>query len=277
MHKIIIRCGLLLVALSSLAAHGAELPLWEAGLGVAGLSIPDYRGSDERSQFLLPLPYVVYRGENWKVDREGLRGDLFRSNRLRLDLSFSAGPPSKSDDDDGARAGMPELDPTFEAGPALRIQLDDREQDDQRWSLVLPVRWVAASDFRHAESLGWVFSPYLRYARRDLIPGWTLDSSIGFMYAGERYHNYYYDVTDEFATPARPAYDAGRGYSGSRVTAAISKRFDRFWVGGFVRYDYLGGAVFDDSPLVRTDHSLMIGGGIAWIFARSAETVPSLQ
>ena len=37
-------------------------PLWELGLGVAALRLPDYRGSDQSSTYLLPLPYVVYRG-----------------------------------------------------------------------------------------------------------------------------------------------------------------------------------------------------------------------
>jgi len=56
------------------AVRAGELPRWELGLGLAGLSIPDYRGSDEQRGYLLPLPYVQYRGEIFQIDREGAHG-----------------------------------------------------------------------------------------------------------------------------------------------------------------------------------------------------------
>lgn len=247
----------------------AQLPVWEAGLGAGSLSIPSYRGSDERSTYLLPLPYLVYRGDRLRIDRDGMRGDLFRSERLRLDLSVGAGPPSKNDDP--ARVGMSDIDPTIEAGPALEIKLGSTDTR-KGWSVVLPLRAVIATDFRHTQSLGWVFAPYLRYDAPGLPAGWLFDMSLGPMYAGERYHEYYYEVAPAFATPARPAYDARGGYSGSRITLALSKRFKDFWVGAFARYDNLSGAAMDDSPLVQTEHSFMIGAGIIWILARSAQT-----
>jgi MipA family protein len=205
-----------------------------------------------------------------RIDREGVRGDLFRSERLRLDISAAAAPPTKSDD--SARTGMPKLDPAVEIGPALELKLGS-PAERAGWSMVLPVRVVIASDLRHAQSLGWVFSPYLRYQpRRVPGAGWEFDISFGPLYAGERYHDYYYQVDPAFVTSTRSAYDARGGYSGSRLTLAASRRFANFWAGAFVRYDSLAGAVFDDSPLVRSHQSFMFGAGVAWIFSRSRET-----
>ena len=250
------------------AAPADTAPRWEFGIGAGAVSLPDYRGSDNRSTYLLPLPYVNYRGERLNVDREGMRGGLFRSERLRLDLSVAAAPPAKSDS--GAREGMPELDPAFELGPSLGIGLGHW---GGRWSLHLPLRVVIASDLRHAESIGWVFSPYLKFAVGE-SGAWEYDVSVGLMYASEAYHDYYYQVGSEYATVARPAYDARAGYSGARVTFTLGKRYDRLWIGLFARYDDLSGAAFRSSPLVETDSSLIVGGGIAWTVARSARAAP---
>ena len=94
------------------------------------------------------------------------------------------------------------------------------------------------------------------------------------MYASEDFHDYYYEVPPEFATATRPAYNADGGYSGARTTLTLSKRFKEYWVGAFARYDSLRGATFEDSPLVRTNHSFMAGIAVSWIFATSAEVVP---
>jgi hypothetical protein len=44
-------------------------------------------------------------------------------------------------------------------------------------------------------------------------------------------------------------------------------------MGGFIRYDNLSGAAFDDSPLLETRHSVMGGFAVAWIFKKSSRTV----
>ena len=68
--------GWLLASLAALlwaaaAPALAELrPEWEFGLGATGLTLPDYRGSDESRDYLLPFPYLIYRGEHLRVDRQ---------------------------------------------------------------------------------------------------------------------------------------------------------------------------------------------------------------
>jgi hypothetical protein len=44
-------------------------------------------------------------------------------------------------------------------------------------------------------------------------------------------------------------------------------------VGAFVRYDWLGGAEFEDSPLVRRRNYLAGGIGIAWMIGESKRRV----
>ena len=42
-----------------------ELPRLELGIGATGISVPDYRGSSEQRSYVLPFPYVVYRGRRF--------------------------------------------------------------------------------------------------------------------------------------------------------------------------------------------------------------------
>jgi hypothetical protein len=57
------------------------------------------------------------------------------------------------------------------------------------------------------------------------------------------------------------------------LLAAVSKRFPGFWVGGFAKWDSVAGAVFADSPLVKTRSNLSGGFAIAWIFSGSTTKV----
>jgi MipA family protein len=266
-------CAVLAAALFANGAPAGELPRWEAGMGVAGLTIPDYRGSDEQRGYVLPLPYIQYRGKVFRIDREGAHGDVFTSDRVKLDLSVSAGPPAKSNKSD-ARHGMPDLDPTVEAGPSLHVYLARNERRDRVWSLRLPLRTAEAVSFSHMKRIGWLFAPSLDLQASGIGGGWDFGASAGPIYASERYHDYYYEVAPAYATASRPAYDARAGYSGSRLTLALSRRFPKFWVGAFMRYDNLSGAVFADSPLVKRRDSFMAGIGIAWILARSESNAP---
>ena len=59
-----------------------QLPLWELGVGVAAIDFPDYRGADERTSYVLPFPYVVYRGDIFRIDRDGVRGRFFKSDAV---------------------------------------------------------------------------------------------------------------------------------------------------------------------------------------------------
>lgn len=264
----------LLLACVTGSAIAGEKPLWEIGLGFFALTSPDYRGSDETRGYLLPLPYIIYRGETLKIDRTGIYGRLFEADRVKLDLSADAGVPVDSTKN-SARQDMPSLDTVFEAGPALEVCLLRNCDGDRKLQFRLPVRAVFSTDFGSIESHGGSAHPNINFDMNNIGPGggWNFGMAAGPLYATERLHDYYYEVAPLYATGTRPAYDARAGYSGSRVTLALSKRFQRLWFGAFARYDTLAGATFEDSPLVRRDRAFMAGFGVAWIFAESGQLV----
>jgi outer membrane protein len=261
-----------MVAAMPRIARPADLPLWEAGAGVAVLDFPDYRGSDERHNMVLPIPYLVYRGDFLKADRESIRGQFYKDDRLDLHLSVNGSIPVDSGDN-AARRGMPDLDPTLEIGPNLTVML--LRSDTTHLNLRFPVRAVIATDLSHARDEGWVFQPQVNVDFYDRFPGpgWNLGFAAGPLFGNKRYHNYFYGVAPQFAKPGRPAYEAGGGYGGMQWTAALSKRYPSYWVGGFVRADTLSGAVFEASPLVRQKDAFSVGIAASWVFSRSSKRV----
>jgi outer membrane scaffolding protein for murein synthesis (MipA/OmpV family) len=105
-------------------------------------------------------------------------------------------------------------------------------------------------------------------------PGWHLGLLGGPVYNDARYNRYFYEVAPAYATATRPAYTTAGGYGGTQFIAALSKRFSQFWVGGFLRYDTLHGAVFAESPLVTSKRYVAGGIGISWIVGVSEKRVP---
>lgn len=269
-----VACGIVL-ALWTPALHAEQKPLWEFGLGVGALEFPDYRGSDDIEVFPVPVPYFVYRGRFLKADRDGLRGKLFDRELVELHLSVNATIPVDSEDN-AARRGMPDLEPTFEIGPSLELHLWRSADRDVKLDLVMPLR-VPITIESSPRSLQWVFAPRLNIDFDDVggHDGWEFGAGVGPVFAADRFHDYFYSVPARFATPQRPAYRADGGYSGMHVLAALSKRFPKYWVGAFLRYDWLGGAEFEDSPLMRRRNYLAGGFGIAWMIGESKRTVES--
>ena len=255
-------CGILGFLIFS-ALHAEPLPKWEFGLGLGSLGIADYRGSDEYSNRAFPFPYIVYRGKFLKADREGFRGQIFRSDRLEVNLSLNASLAT-STDDNPLRAGMPELDPTFEAGPSLNIRLSDHAVGG--WSLRLPLRAAIAFNEDTARNIGTLFNPHFIYRPSRRNP-WNIRFSTGAYFAAREYHDYYYRVAPSFATPDRPAFDTKSGFSGISNQISLTRRRGNIWFGAYLRYDYIGGTQFADSPLVETEHYYAIGLGTGWIFA----------
>jgi len=256
------------------SGHAEQLPLWEAGVGIAAISLPDYRGSNERQAWVLPYPYIVYRGEFLQADERRVRGLFFKSDRLELDVSVNGSVPVDSSEND-ARRGMPDLDGTLEIGPALNVLLTQTEHSKSRLELRLPVRAVLASDFSYVRQVGWVFHPHLNLDVADPLgyAGWNLGLLAGPLVTDRRYNRYFYGVEQPFATANRPAYGAGGGYAGTQLIAALSKRYRQFWVGGFVKWDTLNGAAFADSPLVKDKQGVSAGFSIAWVLGESKTRV----
>jgi len=249
-----------------------QRPLWELGLGATSLWVPDYRGSDQHHTYLLPFPYIVYRGKYLRSDREGTRAMLFDSQRVKLDFSLGAAAPARSST--AAREGMPDLAGNVEIGPSLVITLDQAVR--KRWTLDLrlPVR-AAVTVESSPHYAGATFSPNLNLDLSNMTGGWNVGLLTGPLFANRQYHAQYYQVDPAYATALRPAYRAHGGYAGWQTIASTSRRMGDLYVGGFMRLENLHGAVYEDSPLLRRKSSLTVGVAFSWVFATSSTLVMS--
>ena len=256
-------------------AHAAQKPLWEAGLGVGGVSFPAYPGSDQQRNYAVPVPYVIYRGQIFKADRDGVQARLFQTDRIESNLSLSATPPVDSQSND-ARSGMPDLRPMVAFGPQFEVHLWQSAAHRLRLDFRVPLRSVFAVQTRPRQ-VGWVLTPVLNLDMENVagLQHWHLGMQAGPVFADRKYNQTFYGVDAAYATASRPAYAARGGYAGSQFTLGLSRRFRSYWVGAFARYDNLGGAVFADSPLMRRSQNVSFGLGIAWILGQSSQRVDS--
>nr|WP_200930635.1 MipA/OmpV family protein [Pseudorhodoferax sp. Leaf274] len=248
-----------------------QRPLWELGLGAAALRLPDYRGADQGRNYVLPLPYIVYRGDWLRADRDGARAVLLDTPRVKFDLSLAASAPARSKDN-AARRGMRDLKALAEIGPNLNLALARSAQDRWKLDLRLPLR-AAFTLEKSPRFAGTTFSPHLNLDLANAAGGWNVGMLTGPVFGDRRNHAYFYGVGAGDATASRPAYEARGGYGGWQALASTSRRFGNTWVGAFVRYDRLDGAAFDDSPLMRRKSALSAGLGVSWILATSSERV----
>ncbi len=270
MKRRIIVLGTMCVWAFGFTAGGARaerLPLWEFGAGFAVIDFPVYRGSDERRAYVLPAPYLNYHGEYLQVSRERARALFLRHDRMELDISVNGSVPAKGAK---ARSGMPNLDATLEIGPSLNVHLYYDEARNTNFDLRMPVRAAIASDFSRVYDVGWLFQPQLNLDLHDVMhAGWNMGFVIGPVFADRRYHQYFYSVAPQYATPTRPAYTAPGGYAGSQFIWALSKRYPTYWTGGFMKWDTLSGAVFAASPLVTSKSYFTVGWAVTWILDKS--------
>jgi outer membrane protein len=218
-----------------------------------------------------PISFIA--GEFLKADREGVRSTLFESDKVEVNVSLNGTLPVKSKDNP-ARRGMSDLEPTLELGPTVNLKLWHSTDQKMRLNVRAPVR-TAITIESSPRQIGWLFSPNLHLDVKDPagLSGWRLGLQTGPVFSDRNYNAYFYSVSPSDATAARPAYSATGGYSGSQFAMTLSKRFPRYWVGGFVRYDALAGAVFDDSPLFKKSSGVSAGIAVAWVFGESSRLV----
>lgn len=264
--------GLLLVLLSSPVAAIDEAdvgkPVWEAGVGLAALYYPHYLGADQEKFYLLPLPYFIYRGEYISADRGGLRGEIYDSEKLDLRISLRGSLPVNSDDSD-AREGMDDLDLLLEAGPNLQYHF--YETPTQMLRFDFPVRAafsVGSSPFNHE---GWTTTPGFHHEY--YYGDWIMTTRLMAVYSDRRYHGYIYDVNGDEVRADRPYYQSKSGYTATRFSFGVRRRFEDLFVGLSLSYYDLSGARNDDSPLLKQDEYLAVSLAVAWVLGESADKV----
>ena len=264
-------CAACLLVCTAAHAQGdleRNLPLWEFGLGAAGLSTPSYPGADERENRLLVFPNIVYRGEILRADRSGINARLFSSDRAEFDIGFAGALPSDSDDVD-ERAGMPDLGPLLEFGPRLKLRLADLG-NNRRLRAEFPLRAVIeARGGLHAR--GATFEPRLAYEMAGGRGLWTLETNLSVVLGDRRINRHFYEVAPQYATATRPAYAADSGLIMTRLGLFGSRRIDQdVRVFGYLRFESYKGAANRDSPLHVKDSGVSGGVGVMWTFKRSA-------
>ena len=234
------------------------------------LNAPHYRGSKSEDVVYLPIPYLIYRGEILKIDREGIRSEIFDTDRIKIDISLAGNIPVP-ESNTNARAGMPGLDPLGELGPELSLQLWQNNDKSHQFWLKLPFRTVFSIGNPLIDYQGLTFSPYLNYRVNIKQPGtlWRYRISVGPIYGDKKYHDYFYEVDKEFVTPEREEYHSNNGYSGSRVSMTLAKNTRKYFIGLFARYDNIKEATFENSPVVETRDYFIMGIAFAWIFTDS--------
>ncbi len=262
---------LLAAACAAVPLQAKEEPLWEFGLGVGAIAFEDYRGSDTVHAFPVPVPYFVYNGKFLKADRDGVRGTLFNQDWFEINLSFNLTTPVRND---AERSGMPDLKSTVELGPSFDFHLFRSEDAKVKFDLRMPLR-AAATVEGSPQVIGWTFTPRFALDIADPwgVAGWNLGLLAGPLFADRRYNQYFYSVDSQYATPSRPEFQASGGYAGTQTITALSKRYPKFWVGAYMRYDTLAGAVFLDSPLVQRKSYWSAGFGFAWMLRKSSRLV----
>ena len=255
----------LLLTSSYLSADELPEKKWELGVGLGSVYGPDYRGADEYRSFTSVIPYIVYHGKFIRSDREGVKAQFFSSDNIDFSLSASA-YISPNSDENKRRENMPYLGSTIEFGPSINIRLTG---DDLRsgWQLQLPWRAVFAVGGSSNKMIGSVIQPQLAYQQK--FSSWYLRYRTSVMFGSNAYHDYYYSVDAQYATPNRPEFHATSGYSGFINELALSRELDvadiKTRVAFFIRYDNLANVKFNESPLFASENVWRGGMAFIWV------------
>lgn len=253
------------------SSHAAQVEnaqkKFEWGAGFLSIEGNHYRGSDQGKLWLFPVPYFTYFSERIEAEPSFIRGILMHNEWFSLKLNLMLGLNIESEKNK-ARAGMPPLDYTIEAGPMFIFNLWHSKDNKSSVSFEWPVREIFATDLTYLKHVGLFTVPYLNFKNLPTSKNWHWSSefSISPMFADQKYHQYFYGVDKQFVRPDRPSFTAHGGYSGFQSALVLNKRFDHLVVIPFIRWDYLKGATFMNSPLVRANNYFIGGLGIFWLF-----------
>jgi len=246
---------ILLILLTQTEASELDL-----GIGISGISYPDYIGSEHQNNLFMPYPYITYSSENLKIDNEGVQKQLFSLKDLTLKLSLSGTLPVEST---GARVGMPDIDAAGEIGPSLVYSLFKHDILDI--DIELPIRAVLSTDLKSVDYHGVIYELKTLFKFKN-DKGDSFEIETGPVWADSRYHNYLYGVEDKYVTSSRAKYKAKGGYSGYQTAIGLVKNFKHFKVGAFAKHYSLRSSSIADSPLTERNSALYSGFFVAYLF-----------
>lgn len=251
-------------SLFSTTLHAEEQPLYEYGVGLASLHNPHYLGANQNSNYLLPVPYFVYRGETIQADRRGVRAFLYDGDRLKLRISGGGSLPVDSEDND-AREGMDDLDLLAEIGPTLQYSLYNSNDQLLRFDLPVRAAFTLGNDFLSHQ--GWTSNPRLHHEVK--LGKWLMISTAGPVFSDRRYHGYIYDVGQQDVRADRGFYQSKSGFTAMRFSTALRQRWGDYYLGAKLSYYNLNNAANETSPLVKSEDYLAVSLVFAWVFGES--------
>lgn len=237
------------------------------GVGIATvIGAPEYIGSDQSKNYLLPVPYISYKGPRLKVNRSGITGKLFNSDKWFLSLSLSGAIAVDSKDNE-ARAGMEDLEAVIEFGPSLKYFFHGQDDTDDALYFDANIRHARTLSL---DSLSYTASPAVVWRHKlpySLFSGEVkLTSQLRWEFVSDDYANYFYGVEASDVTSTRAEFDASGGYAGYRFNNSLRWQRGQYVVSLFVGYANLAGAHFVASPLVKRQQHLFAGGAVFWLF-----------
>lgn len=281
LKKTLLLISLILPNLSFTQASGSMLrenpPLWEAGLGVIGVSVPDYPGAAQSTFHTIPIPTFIYRGERVRADEDGgIRARFIKGADWEFSLSIAGSLPSNSENN-VERRGMPDLDTMAEVGPTFIWKIIKPSKDNpHKLILSLPIRLAVSSDLKSLNTRGITLNPVLVYMReRFFLTKLTLFAGLDLRLASDTMMDYFYSVAPEFSNANRAAYEARAGYLGTSVSLGMSyilKNNYSFFAG--LHHMSLHGAKNAKSPmLVKTTNTAVAAGVIWWLWESDRKSI----
>jgi MipA family protein len=254
------------------ANEGLKLqPLWELGVGFGAARSPAYIGANQTVQRILPVPYVIYRGDIFRVDQDGAGARLLRGENWLFDIGFAAGLDGNNTEL-AARKGMSKLGPTFEFGPRFRWFVA-KPGPGELLSFNVPLRAVFEIN-GGVKSQGAVIEPTLRYDNANLVGGVGIVAQAGVLLGEKRINAHYYGVDPQFATVLRPAYAAKSGLMATKVSGVLYKELTPdFSMAIFARWDNSSAAANEASPLHFKSNAVTFGLGATYSLYKSSEMV----
>ncbi|MDO9182230.1 MAG: MipA/OmpV family protein [Bacteriovorax sp.] len=255
-------------ATSAVALPGTNKQ-FEWGGGFLNIYGNHYRGSDQSKLWTFPIPYFTYKSDKLEAEPSFVRGVIFHNNWFSFKLSLMLGLNVESKNNK-ARAGMPSLDYSIEAGPMFIFHIWKAESKKLHINIECPVRESFATDLTYLKPIGLFAVPYINIIHTPepspSILNWTSEFSVSPMYADQKYHQYFYGVDQKYIRTGRPFYKAHGGFSGYQTAIVLNKRIDQLVIIPFFRWDYLKTSVFYNSPLVKKNNYALAGLGLFWLF-----------
>lgn len=256
---------------AELPAHKkTDLPLYEAGLGAAVFSLPDYPGAAQSRTRQIIFPDVMFRGEILRADeKEGARARFSWSEWHEIDLSASGGFAADSNQNE-ARRGMPDLDWIFELGPRFIYKFNS-DSVDSITRIIAPIRGVFSTNMSSVKHHGAMFPFGIYNQQRRLFNGRVgLVSQLLFSYATRGVAEYYYEVESQYAKPSRATYKAREGFFSAElyegISIEITKKITAYIGLQWNSYQY---SANKKSPLLKEDLTFAGFLGITWNFYES--------